>query len=405
MYQFVKYLQIMKTKNIFTALLLAVLSIATLFTSCNKESETNPVIRFENLKTLRQTIFADEIIVPQVIKFTTTEAWTSSISVLPNSQLKGDEPDWILMSPRQGSAAGDYSLTIALGVNATGVDRTAVIMLTVEKSLTSITITQKGTTATGSVPTTPTVPTLPTNPTNPTNPGNTTHNMTGKINGTAFAWNGDAEIADNMIMLGAGSETDVPYILFMIPENATAGQTYSITSEGNCNALLMTEDDMFDIETGSLSITEHNTAQGRITGTFSFSTEGYSVTEGTFDFTYSAAPYFIKATVNNVEYSETAVSASVDGGTGTRISVSALVLSENTPVMYISFPEGTSAGTYTITGDAFADYSASYNNIRATSGTLTITSSDLVTQIVKGTFSFVAGDYTVTNGEFEAELP
>lgn len=407
----------MKTKNIFTTVLLAILGIATLFTSCNKNPETNPAIRFENVNTLRQTVFADEVKAPQVIKFTTTEAWTSSISILPNSQLKGDEPDWILMTPRQGSTAGDYSVNIVLGVNASGVDRTAVIMLTVGKSLVSITITQKGTTATGTVPTTPTFPTTsteptdpaeptdPTNPTDPTEPVTSTHNMTGKINGTAFAWNGDAEITDDIIMLGAGSETEVPSIIFMIPENASAGQTYSITSEGNCNALLITEDDMLDIEMGTVSITEHNAAQGRIKGTFEFSAEGYTVTEGTFDFTYSAATDFIKAKVNGVDYSETAISASLDVGAGARVSVSALLLDENTAGMYVSFPEGAGAGTYTITGNVFDDYGASYNEIQATSGTITITSFDPITQIVKGTFSFVAGNYTVTNGEFEAELP
>jgi hypothetical protein len=404
----------MKTKSIFTIVLFAVLGIAALFTSCNKEPENNPSIRFDNVNTLRQTVFADEIIAPQVIQFTTTAAWTSSISTMTNSQLKGGEPDWVIITPNKGNAAGNYTVSIILGVNATGEDRSAVIMLTVGSSLVSITITQKGTTATGTIPTTPTFPTIPTEPNNPTNPTNPTdptlNMMTGKLNGTAFTWNGDAGVIDDLIFLEASSEAEFPSIMLSIPLNVTVGKSYTLTADGDYSAFFITEDDYTDIESGTLTVTEHNTEQKTIKGTFSFTTGTYVVTEGTFNYNYLSeddvqAESFIKAKVNGDDYSATAASISVDGGMGAKISVGSLIVNDSKPAMSVSFPEGTSIGTYTITGDVFGDYGALYNNIRATSGIITITSFDPTTLMVKGTFSFVAGEYIVTNGEFEAELP
>jgi len=59
---------------------------------------------------------------------------------------------------------------------------------------------------------------------------------------------------------------------------------------------------------------------------------------------------------------------------------------------------------YEITGQ-YGNYGASYNGTPATSGLITITSFDPVKEIVKGTFTFTTGTYTVTNGEFLVELP
>ncbi len=407
-------------KRKFTTLLLALLGAIAMFTSCNKEPEAKPAIRFENVSTLRQTVFADQIQAPQVIKFTTTEAWTSSISTIPTSQLRDGEPDWILMTPQAGNA-GEHSVTIRLGVNASGADRSAVIMLTVGNSIVSITITQRGTTATGTIPTTPTYPTVPTEPTDPTNPADPTNpstptnTMTGKINGTAFAWNGDAGVIDDLIFLEASDANDFNSIMITIPTNVTEGRSYPLTADGDYSAFIMTADDAFDLESGTLTVSEHNTTTRTIKGTFSFVAGDYTITEGAFNYQYASEEEiqedgFIKAKVNGVEYSEVAIGLSVtlnDNILG--ISVGAFVTNENSKTMSISFPGNFEVGVpYQFTNEPFGNYKAYYDDVLATSGTLIITSFDETTGLIKGTFSFLVGTNRtnmITDGEFKITFP
>lgn len=413
----------MTTKNIFKPILFAVLSVATVFISCKKEPEVTPAIKFESVNALRQTVFADQVQAPQVIKFTTTGAWTSTVDWAPGSRNR-NTPDWVIITPDRGSSEGEYTVTVLFGVNATGADRSAIIMLSLENSMVSITVTQKGTTATGTVPTTPTLPTVPINPTDPTiptdptDPTNPAYNMTGKINGVPFAWNGDAGVIDEYLWLDASPEEEVPYIALTVPANAEKGQSFPITLEGECNVFMMTATgDFIDVENGTLTVTGHNTAAKTIKGTFSFTAGSTTVSEGTFDYTYSGTgggggggggtptTDYIKGKVNGADYSEIAMSASVDFGMGAKITVSSFTFGGDAKkLMSVSFPEGTGVGTYEITGQ-YGNYSANYDGNAATSGSITITSYDAVKEIVKGTFTFTAGAYTVTNGEFSAELP
>ncbi|MCL2327462.1 MAG: BACON domain-containing protein [Bacteroidetes bacterium] len=141
----------MKTKSIFKPLLFAVLSVATVFISCKKEPEVTPVIEFENVNALRQTVKADQVKAPQVIKFTTTGAWTSAVHWAPGFRTKHD-PDWVRITPDGGSSAKEYSVTVEFDINTTGADRSAIILLYAGGSPVSITVTQEGTTAKGTVP-------------------------------------------------------------------------------------------------------------------------------------------------------------------------------------------------------------------------------------------------------------
>lgn len=113
---------------------------------------------------------------------------------------------------------------------------------------------------------------------------------------------------------------------------------------------------------------------------------------------------YIRAKVNGEDFSARVATGVVDGGLGAKVSISSLSFN-NAPIMMISFPEGTAVGTYQISGGFFGDFSARYDMVLAISGTITITSFDEVKNIVKGTFAFIAEGYTITDGEFAAEIP
>ncbi|MDR2963086.1 MAG: hypothetical protein LBU90_05590 [Bacteroidales bacterium] len=153
----------MKTKTIAIHALCATCAVFLAFTQCTKEPKVEPNITFENVNTLRPTVYADQNQASQVIQFTTTGAWTSTVNPAAGSRESGT-PNWVLISPSSGNTAGNYTVTVYFGTNATGADRRAVIMLDIDGSLVSITPTQKATTQSGEIPTTPTLPTVPIQP-------------------------------------------------------------------------------------------------------------------------------------------------------------------------------------------------------------------------------------------------
>ena len=69
--------------------------------------------------------------------------------------------DWVQVVPDHGDAAGDYTIQVVLGVNATGEDRSATITITCGTTTITITVTQKGTTEDGKVPEEGTDPVVP----------------------------------------------------------------------------------------------------------------------------------------------------------------------------------------------------------------------------------------------------
>jgi len=115
----------------------------TVFMSCKKNKDN---ISVENKEALNQTMFADQT-EGKSITFVTTGAWTSSITEkTPKSTKSGT---WLSMNPYFGNAAGTYTITIKLEPNATGVERTALIILTCNDTDIHINITQKATTEDG----------------------------------------------------------------------------------------------------------------------------------------------------------------------------------------------------------------------------------------------------------------
>lgn len=94
------------------------------------------------------TIYADQTsgTSAEGISFTTTGPWRATVT---ETRAAGG---WVTVSPDHGDAAGDYTITISLGVNTSGADRKATV--TIECGATKITITveQKGTTEEGEIP-------------------------------------------------------------------------------------------------------------------------------------------------------------------------------------------------------------------------------------------------------------
>ena len=119
----------------------------------------------------------------------------------------------------------------------------------------------------------------------------TTANMEGKINGEAFSWTGDAQVLGDVIQLRA-SQGLSPRITLTIPSSVVLG-SYEITSSGNYKAVFMNKDGVsVTADTGTITITEYDSAKKTIKGTFNFSTPAnvitpaYSITDGTFNFVY-----------------------------------------------------------------------------------------------------------------------
>lgn len=105
------------------------------------------------------------------------------------------------------------------------------------------------------------------------------------------------------------------------------------------------------------------------------------------------------AKVNGEDFNATYVYA---GSSFDRISISANV-GGTAPTIGLNFPDDVTEGTYepSMFGDYRAQYVTDGEDISAASeGNITITSHDLETNIVEGTFDFVDGAYNITDGTF-----
>lgn len=98
------------------------------------------------------TIFADETsgTPSEGISFTTTGPWRATVAETRADVSGGSS--WVTVSPDHGDAAGDYTITITLGVNTTGKDRRATVMIECGGTKITITVEQKGTTEEGEIP-------------------------------------------------------------------------------------------------------------------------------------------------------------------------------------------------------------------------------------------------------------
>lgn len=101
------------------------------------------------------TIFADETSAApsEGISFTTTGPWRATVAeTRADVSGGGSASSWVTVSPDHGDAAGDYTITIALGVNTTGKDRRATVTIECDATKITITVEQKGTTEDGEIP-------------------------------------------------------------------------------------------------------------------------------------------------------------------------------------------------------------------------------------------------------------
>ncbi len=112
------------------------------------------------------TIFADETsgTPSEGISFTTTGPWRATVVQTRADAFDSGEvtPSWVIVSPDHGDAAGDYTISISLGVNTSGQDRKATITLECGGTKITITVEQKGTTEDGKVPDDGDEPVVPT---------------------------------------------------------------------------------------------------------------------------------------------------------------------------------------------------------------------------------------------------
>ena len=131
-----------------------------MFSGCDNKGDdpiNDDAITVSDNSSLTQEVFADNISGKSLTSFTTTGAWTSSIStVAPKSaksaQLRAsstDENQWLSITPDHGDKAGTYNIEIILEPNITGEDRTSEITITCKGENIKITVTQKGVKADG----------------------------------------------------------------------------------------------------------------------------------------------------------------------------------------------------------------------------------------------------------------
>ena len=93
------------------------------------------------------TIYADETsgTPSEGISFTTTGPWRATVA-----ETRTDS--WVTVLPDHGDAAGDYTISISLGVNTSGQDRKATVTIECGGTKITITVEQKGTTEEGEIP-------------------------------------------------------------------------------------------------------------------------------------------------------------------------------------------------------------------------------------------------------------
>lgn len=124
---------------------------ASFFAACEDDNGDVPKDTIEVTSgSTTQTIYADQTSAGegQGITFTTSGPWTSEVREITDGRSRS-QLDWVMLSQTSGDAAGEYTLTITLGVNQTGKDRKAEIRIICGESVITIIVEQKGTTEAG----------------------------------------------------------------------------------------------------------------------------------------------------------------------------------------------------------------------------------------------------------------
>lgn len=120
--------------------------IIAIISACSSDDETNKSIEVDK-EQLNQTVYADETQSKSGVSFTTTAAWTSSITETTTKSLKDNSTpeNWVSVTPDRGDKAGNYTITINLTPNYTGAERSATITISCNGETIEIKITQEAT--------------------------------------------------------------------------------------------------------------------------------------------------------------------------------------------------------------------------------------------------------------------
>ena len=119
-----------------------------LLSACSSDDEKDDIILGKNEVVLdkgistNQTVFADETVKNEGIKFTTVGPWKAEVRAVA-TRAEGSQVDWLTLSQYEGDKAGEYTLTITLKQNFTGQNRKAEIRIVCGDTLITIIVEQK----------------------------------------------------------------------------------------------------------------------------------------------------------------------------------------------------------------------------------------------------------------------
>ncbi len=127
--------------------------ICSVFAACSdgEGNEPKEVVLKDGAQT-SQTIYADETKGKnEGIEFTTTGPWTAEVTEVA-TRATDNGVDWLKLNQYSGDKAGDYTLTLTLKENLTGVDRKATIKIICNSTVITISVEQKGKKEDGTIP-------------------------------------------------------------------------------------------------------------------------------------------------------------------------------------------------------------------------------------------------------------
>ena len=134
-------------KKVFSYVSALCLSLC-LLSACSSDDEKGDIIPGQNEVVLdkgtstNQTVFADETVKNEGIKFTTVGPWKAEVRAVA-MRAEGSQVDWLTLSQYQGDKAGEYTLTFTLKQNFTGKDRKAEIRIVCGETVITIMVEQK----------------------------------------------------------------------------------------------------------------------------------------------------------------------------------------------------------------------------------------------------------------------
>lgn len=131
---------------------------AAVFSACSDDGgESEGDVRLASGTPKNYTVYADDTSCTpsEGISFTTTGPWRASVEETRAEMSGSGSVSWVNISPDHGDAAGDYTISIQLDVNATGRDRRATVTIECGSTKITIVVEQRGKTEDGEVPDAP----------------------------------------------------------------------------------------------------------------------------------------------------------------------------------------------------------------------------------------------------------